>query len=214
MEHERINLLKGYNFLLYFAGSMIMEKPTDECLIDFWTRGTLKNLPVASSNPRYIRATAFLRSSCTDQNLCREMLAEDYSRLFEENLSPLAAPLASLYDRSNGMNIAIGVSEVYKAYSWEPRHHKKSADHLGVEILFLTRLIDGYISLEDVPCRSELRKEICHFIGDFMLPWIPAWNEDIQKNAFTSSYKGIGTLIYACMEDIHQIFGCNGKMSV
>ena len=42
--------------LLYFAGSMIMYEPSEECVVDFWTNGILKSLPVSSSNPNFIQA--------------------------------------------------------------------------------------------------------------------------------------------------------------
>ncbi|MBP1667108.1 MAG: hypothetical protein H6Q23_1968, partial [Bacteroidetes bacterium] len=70
IDNNRKNLLKAYNMLLYFAGSMIMKEPTEECVIDFWTNGNLKKLPVKSSNPRFIKAASILRESCEDKVLC------------------------------------------------------------------------------------------------------------------------------------------------
>jgi TorA maturation chaperone TorD len=76
-------------------------------------------------------------------------------------------------------------------------------DHLGIELLFLTRLLEKYLSLDDDPCCSEMRKEIRRFIDQHILSWIPEWNNDIRKHAHTLCYKGIGTMIYACAEDIY-----------
>ena len=53
--------------LLYFAGSMIMHEPSEECIVDFWEKGILKNLPVSSSNPNFIKAASQLRDSFTDK---------------------------------------------------------------------------------------------------------------------------------------------------
>ena len=50
-----------------------------------------------------------------------------------------------------------------------------------------------------------MRKEIKRFIDEHILSWIPQWNELVQKNAITMCYKGIGTLIYACAEDIRNV---------
>ena len=55
MNNQENNILKGYNMLLYFAGSMIMYEPSEECIVDFWTNGVLKKLPVSSSNPNLSR---------------------------------------------------------------------------------------------------------------------------------------------------------------
>jgi hypothetical protein len=92
MDKNHVNVLKGYNLLLYFAGSMIINIPTEECVIDFWLNGRLKKLPVTSSNPRFLKAAAFLRGSCEDKDLCRKNLSEDYYRLFDPDGLPLAPP--------------------------------------------------------------------------------------------------------------------------
>ncbi len=68
--------------LLYFAGSMIMYEPVEECVVDFWSKGILKTLPVKSRNPRFIEAASQLRESCKDKTLCRKMLQDDFNRLF------------------------------------------------------------------------------------------------------------------------------------
>ena len=70
---------------------------------------------------------------------------------------------------------------------------------------FLHGLIEKYLALEDEPCRIEMRKEILRFIDQHLLPWIPHWNEQMQEHATTLCYKGIGTLIHACIEDINSL---------
>jgi TorA maturation chaperone TorD len=213
MNDNRKNLLKGYNLLLYFAGSMIMNEPAEECVTDFWINGTLKKLPVSSSNPRFVQAAALLRDSCDDRTLCKKMLIEDYSRLFAEGSSLLASANASLYRKpeNDGMMSSEKISEFYNEYGWKSNWRDKiQDDHLSVELLFLTRMVDNYLALDDDPCRCEMQKEICRFIEQYILSWIPEWNEKIQKHADTLCYKGIGTLIYACVEDLYGIFSyCN-----
>ena len=76
--------------LLYFAGSMIMYEPAEECVVDFWSKGILKALPVKSSNPRFFEAASQLRESCRDKTICRRMLQEDFNRLFSGSGLPLA----------------------------------------------------------------------------------------------------------------------------
>ena len=67
-------------------------------------------------------------------------------------------------------------------------------------------MIDKYIVLDDEACRGEMRKEIRRFINSHVLSWVPFWNDRIQKNANTLSFKGIGNLILACSEDIFIFF--------
>src|ERR1035437_45041 len=84
------NILIGYNMLFYFAGSMIMHEPSEECIADFWEKGILKNLPVSSSNPNFVKAASQLRESIYDTTIFAKMLHEDFLRLFTRPLPALA----------------------------------------------------------------------------------------------------------------------------
>lgn len=202
------NILKGYNMLLYFAGSMIMYEPSEECVTDFWANGVLKNLPVSSSNPNFIKAASQLRESCIDKHICGKMLHEDYLRLFSTNDTTLAPAYESLYSKKHPGTLSSDVSEFYNSYGWESKFKGKiKDDHLGVELLFLTLLIDKYLVLDDEACRGEMKKEIQRFIDQHIMSWVPEWNRLIQTYSNTLCFKGIGTLIVACTEDIFSIVG-------
>jgi len=205
-ESQQHNILKGYNMLLYFAGSMIMYEPSEECITDFWTKGILKNLPVSSSNPKFVKAASQLRDSCVDKTICGKILREDYIRLFARQELPLAPAYESLYQNIgqhfSSYNSA-SITEFYNSYGWESKFKGKiNDDHLGIELLFLTLLIDKYLVLDDEACRGEMRKEIRRFIDQHILSWVPEWNKKVQTHSNTLCFKGIGTLILACSEDI------------
>ncbi len=205
-DREMNSLLKGYNMLLYFAGSMIMYEPTEECVVDFWSAGILKKLPVASRNPRFIEAASQLRNSCKDKTLCKQMLQHDFRRLFSDPEFALAVPVKSVWDNKSGTGSgqAGEVSEFYNSYGWKPRAGRNLADdHLGTEILFLTLLIDKFISFDDDACRNEMKNEIQKFIERHLFSWVPEWNNVVMEYADTTCYKGISTLILACTEDIY-----------
>jgi TorA maturation chaperone TorD len=202
------NLLKGYNMLLYFAGSMIMYEPTEECVVDFWKNGILKRLPVSSANPRFLKAILQLRDSCLDEGTCLSILREDYNRLFTVPGLALAPPFESTYLNYSGIpgNDFVGIREFYESYGWVSKYRGKIPDdHLGVELLFLTRLVEKFITLDDNACRGEMGNEIIRFVEQHLLSWIPEWNVQIQESAGTFGYKGIGTLIFACVEDIKSL---------
>jgi putative dimethyl sulfoxide reductase chaperone len=212
---QQHNILKGYNMLLYFAGSMIMYEPSEECITDFWKKGILKNLPVSSSNPNFVRAAAQLRESCGDSSLCGRNIREDYVRLFSRHELPLAPAYESMFyfnDHFNSENRSTSVSEFYNSYGWVSKFKGKvNDDHLGIELLFLTLLIEKYLVLDDEACQGEMRNEIRRFIEHHILSWVPDWNKKIQNQANTLCFKGIGTLILACAEDIFSIFGQNSS---
>jgi len=206
---QQHDILKGYNMLLYFAGSMIMNEPSEECIVDFWKNGIVKNLPVSSSNPNFVKAALQLRNSCVDNTICVEILHEDYIRLFARQELPLAPAYESLYQNNIQFNSSYNspvVTEFYNSYGWESKFKGKiEDDHLGTELLFLTLLIDRYEVIDDEVCRIEMRKEIRRFINHHILSWIPEWNKKVQVHSNTLCFKGIGTLILACVEDIFNI---------
>ena len=212
------NMLKGYNMLIYFAGSMIMHEPSEECIADFWERGILKNLPVSSSNPNFVKAASQLRESFADKAIFGKMLHEDFLRLFTRPLPALAPAYESKFNKNisgdSGYHSS-SVTEFYNSYGWESKFKGKfDDDHLGIELLFLTLLIDKYLSLDDEACRGEMRKEIRRFINQHILSWVPQWNNKIQVHANTLSFKGIGNLILACSEDIFIFFAQEATTSV
>jgi putative dimethyl sulfoxide reductase chaperone len=215
INNKQNNILKGYNMLLYFAGTMIMFDPSKECIFDFWSKGILKNLPVSSSNPMFLKASSQLHESVGDLTSNIEMMKADYLSLFTGNINPLAPPYESAYKSRNHLKIvkqATVVNEFYKSYGWESKFKDKVAeDHLGIELLFLTLMIEKYLELDDEVCNREMRNEIRRFIDEHLISWIPEWNGKIQEHANTLSYKGIGTLILACIEDIHSIMDQTDK---
>lgn len=206
---EQHNILKGYNMLLYFAGTMIMFDPSNECIYDFWSQGILKTLPVSSRNPRFIKAASQLRESVGDTSSTYMLMKDDYLALFSGKGKPLAPPYESVYRDNDHLLFGkqtINVRSFYESYGWVSRYRDKIPDdHLGVELLFLTILIEKYLDFDDKSCHVEMSNEIKRFLEQHILTWIPKWNEAVQQNARTLSYRGIGTLVQACAEDIYSI---------
>jgi TorA maturation chaperone TorD len=209
-EDRNNSILKGYNMLLYFAGTMLMYEPSEECVADFWANDILKKLPVASLNPNFVKAAGLLKNSCPDKNKCRKELRKDYIRLFGNKDQALAPAYESYYRNNSSIDLGYIPSapgDFYTSYGWKSKFKiQVKDDHLSIELLFLTKLIEKYIALEDIPCRSEMEKEIRRFIDNHILSWVPEWNKKIQLHSNTLSFKGIGTLILACSEDIYSMF--------
>jgi TorA maturation chaperone TorD len=201
------NILKGYNMLLYFAGSMIMYEPNEECVVDFWQQGIITKLPVSSTNPKFALAASQLRDSCQDRAQCLKNLRDDHNRLFNSAGLSLAPAFESSYlpERESGHK-SLSVSEFYNSYGWTSKYKGIIRDdHLGIELLFLTILIDKYLIMDDQVCLIEIRNEIRRFIDQHILSWINGWYQKMQEHAKTMGYKGIATLIYACVEDIYSL---------
>jgi putative dimethyl sulfoxide reductase chaperone len=212
---KQANVLKGYNMLLYFAGTMIMFDPSQECMNDFWKKGILKNLPVTSANPRFILAASQLHRSVGDGLDDIKLMREDYLDLFAGTGNPLAPPYESVYRSRDHLMFDKQTSEVrefYNSYGWESRFKGNIPDdHLGIEMLFLTLLIEKYFEFEDKTCEDEMKIEIKRFIDQHLLSWIPEWNAHLQEYSKTMGYKGIGNLVYACIEDINGLMAPKGR---
>ncbi len=181
-----------------------MFEPNQECVVDFWQQGILKKLPVSSANPNFTKAASQLSESCIDKSVCLDKLNEDYNRLFaskEKSLAPAFESLYTSYPESGS-----SVSGFYDAYGWKSKFKGKiSDDHLGIELLFLTLLVEKYLVLDDQVCVAEMRNEIRRFIDEHIFPWIRLWNMKMQEFSHTLCYKGIATLIFACVEDIYSL---------
>jgi TorA maturation chaperone TorD len=211
LNYKQRNILKGYNMLLYFSGTMIMFDPSQECIHDFWTKGILKNLPVKSQNPRFILAASQLRESVKDASDNIKIMRKDFLDLFAGTGNPLAPPYESVYRSRDHLLFdkqTAEVREFYNSYGWESKFKGNIPDdHLGIEMLFLTLMIEKYLEFEDKSCEDEMKIEIRRFIDQHLLSWIPQWNVNIQEHSQTLGYKGIGNLVHASVEDI------NGLMS-
>jgi TorA maturation chaperone TorD len=214
MKSNDKNILKGYNMLLYFSGSLIMYEPTEECVMDFFSDGILKRLPVSSNNPRFLLAASTLRQTCLDKNVCRDDLIKDFRRLFSFDGNKLAIPRESFF--TGPVNEALqktDVTEFYESYGWSSRPQENIPDdHLGIELLFLTKLIDKYLQLDDEPCCIEMSKEIVRFLERHLLKWVSVWNEKLQEASLSDYYKGVGNLLVACIEDLHGYFKDQGRL--
>lgn len=203
--------------LLYFAGTMIIYEPSEECIIDFWHEGILKMLPVSSSNPIFVRAARQLTESCTDQSSNSRAMSEDYYRLFKREEMPLAPYYESFYKnqfREAEKPKEPAVTEFYNSYGWNPDFRKEMKDdHLGIVLLFLTTLVEKYMLLDDEACLKEMRNEIRRFIDDHILTWVPEWYKKVQINSLTTSYKGISSLIYASVQDLYSLLSTRSEFA-
>ncbi len=206
---EASNLLQGYLMMLYFSGSMIMFDPSKECIFDFWTKGMLKQLPVKSNNPDFIRAAAILRESTESPDNKYELLKEDFFRLFSGAFRPLAPPYALAYtgeEKPLSEKRKEKLKDFYMKYKWESKFKNNiPCDHLGIELLFISHLIEKYIITEKTEEKTNTGKDIISFIKVHLNPWLARWVRDVNKNALSKGYRGIAMLIKASLEDIYYI---------
>ncbi len=199
------NLLSAYSMLLIFAGSMIKSEPPEECIIGLAESGMLKQLPVKSNNPDFLKAAGILRVSCDDRMTCYERLRSDFNQLFTLPHSSLSQPYESLYRDGEGLlfgKSTLAVREIYHRNGWRSTEEGKIPDdHLSTQIQFISLLIEKYMAAEGRD-REQLRLEIVSFIKNHPLTWIESWIARIDEVATTDFYKGTSLLIKACLVDL------------
>ncbi|MFO7850855.1 MAG: TorD/DmsD family molecular chaperone [Bacteroidota bacterium] len=201
------NFFAAYNMLLSFAGSFILYEPEADCISELIKEDLLKRLPVESDNPKFIKAASYLRKINSDHPLDYEEIIKDHLELFGGKGKGLAPPYSSVYmsrDYILNNTISLEVRKIYHSYGWKSDFEGKVPDdHLGIEIQFISLLMQKYPELEDDICRKEISKDLIKFIGTYMKPWINEWNKHVQENARSDFYKGIGYLITSGLEDIY-----------
>jgi len=200
------NFFAAYNLLLSFAGSFILNEPKSGCISDLIEMDLFKKLPVDSDNPKFLMASGYLRKINPDRPLDYDEIINDHLELFGNKGKTLAPPYGSVYMSADSIindTSSLEVRKIYYAYGWKSElEGKVPDDHLGIELQFINLLLDKYPRLEDDICRNEVKKDLKKFIRLYISPWIYRWNKDLQKNAESDFYKGLGYLIVSSVEDI------------
>ena len=109
--------------------------------------------------------------------------------------------------------LPVSLNSIILMDGYQNSREKIDDDHIGIELLFLTLLIDKFLTLDDEACRGEMKKEIRRFINYHILSWV-LWNKKFRSHANTLSFKGIGNLILSCAEDIFTICAATNSKSV
>ncbi|MBN1388468.1 MAG: molecular chaperone TorD family protein [Bacteroidales bacterium] len=201
------NFFAAYTMMLSFAGSFILFEPQTGCISDLIEMDLLKQLPVDSDNPNFIKAASYLRKIDPEHPLDYDKIINDHLELFGGKGKALAPPYSSVYmspDHIINDTVSIRVRKLYHAYGWKSQMEGKVPDdHLGIELQFINLLLSKYPELEDNVCRNEIRKDLIKFIDAYINPWINEWNRYVQENAESDFYKGIAYLTLSGIEDIY-----------
>jgi TorA maturation chaperone TorD len=208
-EENNSDILKGYSMLLYFAGSFILNEPSEECIRDLVAEDIFKKMPVSSNNPNYVLASSFLNQLNSNNKIAYDAILADHLNLFGGSGESMAPPYESYYrSREHLLNQqqAMEVRNIYRSYGWKSSAEGNIPDdHLGIEIQFLNLMLEKYIAIEDNACHRELQKDIKKFIDNHIKPWIRDWNADIQQKAISDFYRGVGYLVVACTQDVYYL---------
>jgi len=202
-------LFNAYSVMFYFAGSIITLEPEEEGLPEFCASGLLRNLPVTSFNPAFTSAIEFFRAPCNEHGVCCEKVAKQYQRLFADSVNSLAWPAESSWpsEMDTILHKAHGsIEEFYDRYTFRPENDRfLPSDHLGIELLFLNKLITLYINTQEQLVKDKIKRDIISFTDSHLLNWLPEWVMAVTKNSEVKCFKGIANLILASVEDVKSL---------
>lgn len=208
-EENNSNVLKGYTMLLYFAGSFILNEPSEECIKDLVDAKIFKKMPVSSNNTNYVLASSFLNNLNNTNKIAYDDILADHLNLFGGSGEGSAPPYESFYRSKEHLlnqEQAREVRNIYRSYGWKSSAEGQIPDdHLGIEIQFLNLMLEKYLDIEDNACHRELQKDIKKFIDTHIQAWIKEWNNDVQQNAISDFYRGVGYLVVACTQDVYHL---------
>ena len=120
-----------------------------------------------------------------------DTITADFTCLFlcyEEFLK--APPYASFYLETSGeifTQESDDVNAIYDTFSFHTALlTREPADHIAIELEFLSLL------LKSATQNSSFEKHISQFIAIHLAPWITSWAQDVQNNAHSFFYQGLG----------------------
>jgi len=202
-------LFNAYSVMFYFAGSIVTIEPDEDGLPGFCSSGLLRNLPVNSRNPAFATASGFFKAPCTDAGSCCENVVVHYQKLFGDKVNSVAWPAESSWPSSLDSilhKVHGSVGEFYSKYSFHPDNDKNlPEDHLGIELLFLNKLITLYIKESNPLSKDVIKRDIIGFVNSHLLNWLPDWVIAVTEKSGTKCFKGVAHLILASVEDVRSL---------
>jgi TorA maturation chaperone TorD len=202
-------LFTAYSVMFYFTGSIITIEPDKDGLPEFCSSGLLRNLPVSSRNPDFTKAYEFFKAPCKEHGNCNKNVSEYYTRLFANRELSSSWPAESAWPSENDRILTLmhgTIEGFYSKYSFFPDNDRQlPSDHLGIELLFLNKLISCYLNAQDQMQKETIRKDIISFSESHLLNWLPAWVKSVTENSKTKCFKGIAHLILASVEDVKSL---------
>jgi len=202
-------LFTAYSLMFYFTGSIITIEPEKDGLPEFCSSGLLRNLPVSSRNPEFETAYEFFKAPCKDPGRCSQNVSEYYKKLFADREHSSAWPAESAWPSDNDgilTRIHGSIDDFYRKYTFFPDNdHQLPPDHLGIELLFLNKLLSCYLNTNDQARKDAIRKDIISFSDSHLLNWLPAWVKSVTENSLTKCFKGVAHLILASVEDVKSL---------
>lgn len=152
-----------------------------------------------------------------DDPIYGQELAREYNRLFV-GPGPLAAPpWESVYLTKEKLLCGepeAAVRRCYQSFGLAPDKGAEPADHLALELAFMSRLCA--LAISEPERLRELLAGQRRFLEEHLLAWTPAWADDVCSNSQTRFWRSLAALTQAWLADdlsevarVHQLYKSN-----
>lgn len=201
-------LLQAYTAQLIFLGGSLSMSPVESDLPHVCDSGLLRNLPVASRNETYEKASRLLRSPCPHKQSCNKTVSDNYQSLLPCSSTSSAYPAAShwIKESSDEKSWIAELLDKYRKYGfYQSPGGELEPDHIGIQLLYVNLLIEKYLTEDEQPVKDIIRNDLLQFIDNHMLTWLPVWADHVSDKSVTKCYTGIAGLVIGSLEDIREL---------
>lgn len=215
MEKMDVQELSEAQITFIIVSRLIYLEPAIKDVADYVDQDMFEDAPYGEKNGSVVSGLSQLRSWCRDVGKQRERLEEmvqelrqDWFALFVGGGTPLAPPWESYYRETNSPLFGRRTLEVrawYQEHGLEiEKLHKEPDDNLGLMLGFVGHLIGLEVEAiddgDDVTA-ERLAEAQRSFLADHILPWLARWRFEVEENAKTDFFSGVGNLTFGLCEE-------------
>lgn len=193
--------IESLSMALHIFAQFLSSAPSQTTWNTLKEQGVLKEWFIHSTSPDNTKGASLWMQAHESESY--ETVASDFTRLFLcDELSLKAPPYASFYLDQSGEMYTKESEEVLALYEQFFFHtqllHTEPADHSAIELEFLARLVQSYVQ------ESAFEPVLKSFLSAHVAPWIYTHATEIQTNAQSFFYQGLGYLLPVCMDTLMQ----------
>ncbi len=180
-------------------GRLFAEAP-DQPVLDETRSPELLDVWPLPDGPRTAEGTSALAESATLGETV-DQVSDDFQQLFVGPFHLPAPPWESAYRSKERLLFeqeTLQVREFYRRHGLQaPKLNQEADDHISLELEFLARLLDRAGAAEaggDAEQARYLVAEHERFLAEHLSAWAPQFFADVEANAQTTCYRGLGVL--------------------
>jgi TorA maturation chaperone TorD len=204
--------IRFYGDTLKFLSRVFLDLPDQGLMKHLIGANLFSHWPMDSATPELRRGLALLTSFCTHWTRAQmEGLALDYTQLFLGLDKTLAAPYESVFLSEEHLLFekqTLAVRAAYEQHDLQvPGKNQVPDDHLGYELQFVAMLCDklGYAwQGSEHQAKGALHADLCQFLDQHLLQWLPAFCERVDLYSETGFYRGMALVTKATADDLRQ----------